>query len=94
MTDAVRLDYSNPSVVADPFAVYEAMRSSLPVPMIEPIDVSNAIPYLVSPAGCYVTCTTNAGRRRRGVGLMTSTPNNVSGRGISSWILPPEKESR
>jgi hypothetical protein len=53
MTDAVRLDYSNPSVVADPFAVYEAMHSSLPVPMIEPIDVdvSNAILYLVSPAG-------------------------------------------
>jgi NAD(P)-dependent dehydrogenase (short-subunit alcohol dehydrogenase family) len=57
MTDAVRLDYSNPSVVADPFAVYEAMHSSLPVPMIEPIDVSNGIRNLVSPAGRYVTCT-------------------------------------
>jgi hypothetical protein len=92
MTDAVRLDYSNPSVVADPFAVYEAMHSSLPVPMIEPIDVSNAILYLVSLS--LRDLYHNAGRRRRGVGLMTSTPNNVSGRGISSWIHPPGKESR
>jgi hypothetical protein len=27
MTDAVRLDYSNPSVVGDPFAVYETVHA-------------------------------------------------------------------
>lgn len=36
----------------------EAMRNSLPVPMIEPHDVSNAIVYLCSEAGRYVTGAT------------------------------------
>jgi cytochrome P450 len=31
MTDEVRLDYSNPEVVADPFAVYEAMHAKASV---------------------------------------------------------------
>jgi SDR family mycofactocin-dependent oxidoreductase len=39
-------------------SLVDAMHSSLPVPMIEPIDVSNAILYLVSSAGRYVTGTT------------------------------------
>ena len=31
MADAVRLDYSNPSVVANPFAVYEARHAKASV---------------------------------------------------------------
>jgi hypothetical protein len=31
MTDAVRLDYANPSVAGDPFAVYEAMHAKASV---------------------------------------------------------------
>jgi NAD(P)-dependent dehydrogenase (short-subunit alcohol dehydrogenase family) len=36
----------------------EAMRNILPVPMIQPEDVSNAILYLCSEAGRYITGTT------------------------------------
>jgi SDR family mycofactocin-dependent oxidoreductase len=36
----------------------EAMRNILPVPMVEPEDISNAILYLCSDAGRYVTGTT------------------------------------
>ena len=36
----------------------EAMRNILPVPMIQPEDVSNAILYLCSDAGRYITGTT------------------------------------
>jgi NAD(P)-dependent dehydrogenase (short-subunit alcohol dehydrogenase family) len=33
----------------------EAMRNALPVPMVEPEDISNAILFLCSDAGRYVT---------------------------------------
>jgi SDR family mycofactocin-dependent oxidoreductase len=36
-------------------SLFEAMHNVLPIPMIEAIDVSNAILYLVSDAGRYVT---------------------------------------
>lgn len=36
-------------------SLFEAMHNVLPINMIEPIDVSNAILYLVSEAGRYVT---------------------------------------
>jgi hypothetical protein len=39
MTEAVRLDSSNPSLVADPFAVYEAMHdyhAGLVAPFLQP----------------------------------------------------------
>jgi SDR family mycofactocin-dependent oxidoreductase len=36
-------------------SLMEAMHNTLPVPLIEPIDISNAIVYLVSDAGRYVT---------------------------------------
>ncbi|HUP99448.1 MAG TPA: mycofactocin-coupled SDR family oxidoreductase [Aeromicrobium sp.] len=36
----------------------EALHNALPVPMIEPVDISNAIVYLVSDAGRYVTGVT------------------------------------
>jgi SDR family mycofactocin-dependent oxidoreductase len=45
-------------------SLFEAMHNVLPVNMIEPIDVSNAILYLVSEAGRYVTgsvCKVDAG---------------------------------
>ena len=35
-----------------------AMANALPVPMIEPVDLSNAILFLVSDAGRYVTGVT------------------------------------
>ncbi|HEY2100481.1 MAG: hypothetical protein QOI50_6567 [Pseudonocardiales bacterium] len=36
-------------------SLMEAMHNTLPVPLIEPVDISNAIVYLVSDAGRYVT---------------------------------------
>ncbi|GAA5155191.1 mycofactocin-coupled SDR family oxidoreductase [Pseudonocardia eucalypti] len=36
----------------------ESLRNTLPVPLIEPVDISNAIVYLASDAGRYVTGTT------------------------------------
>ena len=36
----------------------EAMHNTLPVPMIEAVDVSNAIVYLCSDAGRFVTGST------------------------------------
>ncbi len=36
----------------------EAMRNALPVPMVEPEDITNAILYLCSDAGRYVTGST------------------------------------
>lgn len=42
---------------ADP-QMGQAMANALPVPMIEPVDISNAILYLVSDAGRYVTGVT------------------------------------
>jgi len=36
----------------------EAMRNALPVPMVEPEDISNAIVYLCSVGGRYVTGAT------------------------------------
>jgi NAD(P)-dependent dehydrogenase (short-subunit alcohol dehydrogenase family) len=39
-------------------SVGEAFHNSLPVPMVEAVDVSNAIVYLVSDAGRYVTGVT------------------------------------
>jgi hypothetical protein len=41
MTDAVRLDYSNPSVVANPFAVYEAMHAKASVVRSERHDAAS-----------------------------------------------------
>ena len=39
-------------------SLVEAMRNVLPVPMVDPEDVSNAIVYLVSDAGRYITGAT------------------------------------
>lgn len=36
----------------------ESMHNALPVPLVEPVDVSNAIVYLVSDAGRYITGVT------------------------------------
>jgi SDR family mycofactocin-dependent oxidoreductase len=43
-----QLSQEHPSLV-------EAMRNALPIPMVEAVDISNAIVYLVSDAGRYVT---------------------------------------
>jgi SDR family mycofactocin-dependent oxidoreductase len=42
---------------ADP-SMGQAMANALPVPMIEPVDLSNAIVFLVSDAGRYITGVT------------------------------------
>lgn len=43
---------------SDPNADFDAVRNIMPVPFIDPIDVSNAIAFLVSDAGKYVTGVT------------------------------------
>ncbi len=44
-------------IQADP-AMGQAMANALPVPLVEPVDISNAILFLVSDAGRYVTGVT------------------------------------
>ncbi|MGV9709057.1 mycofactocin-coupled SDR family oxidoreductase [Gordonia sp. NPDC003424] len=43
---------------SDPNADFDAIRNLMPVPFIDPIDVSNAIAFLVSDAARYVTGVT------------------------------------
>ncbi|MFE0747663.1 mycofactocin-coupled SDR family oxidoreductase [Gordonia sp. NPDC058843] len=43
---------------SDPNADFDAVRNIMPVPFIDPIDVSNAIAFLVSDAGKYITGVT------------------------------------
>jgi hypothetical protein len=42
----------------EPPSLGEAMHNTLPIPMVEAVDVSKAIVYLVSDAGRYVTGVT------------------------------------
>ena len=52
-----RPDLDNPTR-AD-FEEAASQMNALPVPMVEPVDISNAILYLVSDDGRYVTGTTH-----------------------------------
>ncbi|WP_028933517.1 mycofactocin-coupled SDR family oxidoreductase [Pseudonocardia spinosispora] len=68
----IRVNSVHPAVVNTPMAVNEAMEkwsaanpavaetwvNLLPVPMVEPVDISNAIAWLVSDEGRYVTGVT------------------------------------
>jgi hypothetical protein len=59
MTDAMRLHYSNPSVLADPFAVYEVMHANASVVRSEKLGG-----LAVGPASTRRTASTrNAGTR-------------------------------
>lgn len=69
---SIRVNTVHPTGVNTPMVVNDAMQeflqndpqmsnamaNALPVPMIEPVDISNAILYLVSDAGRYVTGVT------------------------------------
>ena len=56
-TPMVVNDVMQEFLASDP-SLGNAMANALPVPMIEPVDISNAIVFLVSDDGRYVTGVT------------------------------------